>query len=744
MDNMSQVSAKNTRRRSFLTGIFLVVLSVLMYAAIVSPQLLSLNSPTIVVGQVATQDILAKQDITYVSKVLTEQKRSEAMNSVLDIYTLPDTNIARQQMEQLRNALAFITSVRSDVYASPEQKIKDLAAMDDVQLSGKAVENVLAINDARWLAVEQEAIAVLEQLMRVMIRPDGMEQTRSQVPSMVSLALSPNQAGIVTELAEAFLAPNSTFSEEMTAEARSTAEQAVEPIMRSFVVGQTIVQRGEIIDEVDLEALEQFGLANPKQRWQDYAGSAALVLLMGGFLLLYLRYASNLANQVRSLVLISLLMLLFLAGARLVTFGHVVIPYLFPMAGFSLLVAALFGVRIAMVASLPLAVMVAYQMPNSLDLTLYYTLGSLFGILALGRARRIASFIWAGVAVTLAGWLVIFAYRLVMPTTDWLGMVTLTGAALFNGLASATLALLLQQPLAQLLGATTPMQLMELTRPDHPMLRLILQQAPGTYQHSLQVANLAEQAAERIGADPLLTRVGALYHDAGKATNPIFFIENQLPGFDNPHEGMDPEASAAIIIRHVEDGLKLARSYHLPRRVHAFITEHHGTTLTRYQYAMALEYQRAAAARGIETQVNETSFRYPGPKPQSRETAILMLADACEARVRAERPHDEEQMRKLIKQTIQQRVNENELDFTDLTLRDLDAISESFTTTLRGIYHPRIQYPALEGGFGGANETGQGAVLLPLSLPVKTNDEASAPASTSQQPLQLNERQVHE
>jgi cyclic-di-AMP phosphodiesterase PgpH len=740
---MPKVSAKrpatvNTRRRNILTGMFLVVLAVLVYAAVISPQLLSLNSPTIVLGQVAAQDTLAKQDITYVSKVLTEQKRAEAANSVLDIYTLPDTNVARQQMEQLRNTLAYITSVRSDVYASHEQKIKDLALMDDVRLSDKAVENVLAINDARWLAVEQEAIAVLEQLMRVMIQPDGLEQARSQVPSMVSLALSPNQAGIVTELAEAFLAANSTFSPELTGEARKTAEAGIDPVTRSFVVGQTIVQRGEIIDAVDMEALEQFGLASPRQRWQDYAGSAALVLLMGIYLLFYLRYAPTLATQGRSLTLISLLMLLFLAGGRLATFGHVVIPYAYPMAGFSLLVAALFGVRVAMVASLPLAVLIAYQMPNSLDLTLYYILGSLFGILALGGARRIASFIWAGIAVTIAGWLVVIAYRLVTPTIDWVGMVTLAGAALFNGLASATLALLLQQPLAQLLGTTTPMQLMELTRPDHPMLRLILQQAPGTYQHSLQVANLAEQAAERIGADPLLTRVGALYHDAGKATNPIFFIENQLPGFDNPHEGMDPESSAATIIRHVVDGVKLARSYHLPRRVHAFITEHHGTTLTRYQYAMALEYQRAAAATGIELQVDEANFHYPGPKPQSRETAILMLADACEARVRAERPHDEEQLRELIKQTIHQRVNENELDYTDLTLRDLDTIADSFTTTLRGIYHPRIQYPALEG----THQTGESAALAPMT----NGDSVTTPVPTAvnQQALQINERQIHE
>jgi hypothetical protein len=229
---------------------------------------------------------------------------------------------------------------------------------------------------------------------------------------------------------------------------------------------------------------------------------------------------------------------------------------------------------------------------------------------------------------------------------------------------------------------------MEISRPDHPLLQFILRNAPGTYQHSLQVANLAEQAAENIGADPLLTRVGAIYHDAGKALNPFFFIENQLPGNANPHDQLTPDSSSQMIIRHVPDGLELARKYRLPRRVQDFILEHHGTMITRYQYAKAVE-----AAGGDESKVDENGFRYPGPRPKSRETAILMLADGSEARVRAERPPDEDALRKVIKSVIENRLSAGQLDETDLTLRDLDLLINSFTTTLRGIYHPRIEYP---------------------------------------------------
>jgi putative nucleotidyltransferase with HDIG domain len=222
-------------------------------------------------------------------------------------------------------------------------------------------------------------------------------------------------------------------------------------------------------------------------------------------------------------------------------------------------------------------------------------------------------------------------------------------------------------------------------------LQFFLRNAPGTYQHSLQVANLAEQAAERIGADALLTRVGALFHDVGKAMNPTFFIENQLPGSINTHDDLDPADSSAAITRHVLDGVTLARKHRLPSRIDDFILEHHGTMLTRYQYSKAVE-----AAGGDESKVDPKKFRYPGPRPRSRETALLMLADGVEARVRAARPKDEDELRGIVRAAIEQAQKSGQLDNTQLTLRDLNAIFESFVTTLRGAYHPRIEYPRSE------------------------------------------------
>jgi len=230
------------------------------------------------------------------------------------------------------------------------------------------------------------------------------------------------------------------------------------------------------------------------------------------------------------------------------------------------------------------------------------------------------------------------------------------------------------------------MRLIELSRPDHPLLQRLLREAPATYHHSLMVANLAEQAAERIGANAMLTRVGAYYHDVGKIARPYFFTENQAEGV-NPHDRLDPSTSAEIIISHVKDGLELARRYRLPGRIRAFIPEHHGTSWVSFLYGKAVQLAGDAAL------VDESDFRHHGPKPQSKETALVMLADGCEATVRAMRPTSAEEVAEIVNRVISERVADGQLSECDLTLRDLEIIRETFISALKGVFHPRIKYP---------------------------------------------------
>jgi putative nucleotidyltransferase with HDIG domain len=420
---------------------------------------------------------------------------------------------------------------------------------------------------------------------------------------------------------------------------------------------------------------------------------SALVILLTSFVGLYFRRRNRpFLAEIRSLLLIAIVFIVFLVGARLSIPNRTVVPYLFPIPALGLLLATLFSLETGLVFSLVISILVSYGMPNALDLMPYYMLSSLVGVFVLGQARRFWTFFRAGMAIAISGIAMILAFRLPFGQMDWIGIATLLSAALFNGFASASVALLLQYFLAQVLGLTTPLQLLEISRPDFPLLQFFLRNAPGTYQHSLQVANLAEQAAENIGADGLLTRVGALFHDVGKALNPTFFIENQAHGDINTHEDLDPAESSAAITQHVLDGVKLARKYRLPRRIDDFILEHHGTMITRYQYSQAVE-----AAGGDESKVDREKFRYPGPRPRSRETAILMLADGTEARVRAGRPANEDELRAIIRSTIEHAQLSGQLDHTQLTLSDLSKIAESFATTLRGSFHPRIEYPQAKG-----------------------------------------------
>lgn len=670
--------------------VLLVTTSIITFAALVLPLALHQSALPLQAGDVAPRDVQAPRAIEYVSEVRTEEARQAAERSVAPVYAPADPSIARRQIERLRATLTYITTVQIDTFATSEQKKTDLASLSDVQLEPETIENILAFTPSSWDVIQQEALSVLEQVLRNTIRQNELDIIRRNVPSLVSLALSEEQAQLVAELVTAFVVPNSLPSSGLTEAARQAARESVEPVVQVYKAGETIVQGGQIISPAEIEALQSFGLIQPKQQWQDYLGAGALTILTAVFIGLYLmRRRPPFLTDIRSLILLSLIFLLFLIGARLTIPNRTVIPYLYPLPAFGLLLATIFGMETGLVFSVAACILAAYGLPNTLDLTPYYLLASLCGVLVLGTARRVWAFFRSGMAVAGAGAAMILAYRLPFTITDWVGTATLIGAAAFNGVASASLTLLLQYFLAQMLGLTTALQLLEISRPEFPLLKFFLLNAPGTYQHSLQVANLAEQAAERIGADALLTRVGALFHDIGKAMNPSFFVENQAPGSLDDHHNLDAAVTAKTIINHVADGLILARKYHLPSRIEDFILEHHGTLITRYQYNQAIE------ATGDASKVDINAFRYPGPVPHSRETALLMLADGVEARARAERPKNDEELRAVIRSVIENRQKENQLDHTQLTLRELNFVSEAFLTSLRGTYHPRIQYPKM-------------------------------------------------
>ncbi len=676
-------------RRRFLPSVILACTVILSYLALIQPWNRGLTEATFGPGDVATQDLTAPMEYAYVSEVLTEQARDAAEKKVEPVYGPLDTHVARLQNTQLVTILDAIAEIRGDPGMGMQEKRQALAGIQGTTFSEQSIDLLLTHSMERWDVVANEAKVVLERAMRNAIRTEDIESIRDNLPSTVSLSLTVTETQVVVELVSPLVTANSFYSPELTALAREAAQNAVEPVVRTFVKGQTVVRRGQVISDADYEALTKLGLIEAGGISKDLIGAAALVLLALLFVVLYFsRRQPVVFAELRSLLLIAILFLIFLYGARLVIPGRTVLPYIFPIPALGLLFSVLFGMESGIIFSLVLSLMASYGLPNTLDLFIYYLMGSLCGVLILGQARRVAHFLLAALAIGGAGLGIIIAFRIPFWQMDWLGIATLSGASMLVGIASASLALLLQYILAQWLGLTTALQLLEISRTDSPLLKYFLVRAPGTYQHSLQVANLAEQAAERIGADALLTRVGGLFHDVGKAANPVFFVENQDPGNVDAHDEMDPQEAAETIIRHVTDGLDLARKYRLPRQVQDFIAEHHGTLLTRYQFNRALQN-----VGGEADKVDADRFRYPGPPPRSRETAILMLADGIEARARSERPKTDDEMYELVRSVIDNRQREGQLDATDLTQRDLKEIAQAFYDVLRGTFHPRIEYP---------------------------------------------------
>jgi putative nucleotidyltransferase with HDIG domain len=508
---------------------------------------------------------------------------------------------------------------------------------------------------------------------------------------MVGADLSEEESALASALAQQFIAPNSFFDAEATAAARVKARQSVEPVSRSYEAGENVLREGQSVTAQDLEALDHLGLHQPKTDWSDLIGTTLLAILVTMLLGLYLwRFEPVIWNRPRNLALLAVLIVLFIFTAKVMIPGRTVLPYLFPAAALPMLLAVLAGPHLAVLVAVVIGILVGVLGGGSLELAVYAAAGGLAAALTLDRLERLSVFFRAGLYVALVNVAVVLAFRMAGGVTDVVGMLTLLATGAVNGGVSASLSVGGLFLIGNLFDVTTTLQLLELARPTHPLLQLLLMKAPGTYHHTLMVANLAEQAAGHIGADSLLVRVGAFYHDVGKTARPYMFAENQIEG-SNVHEKLDVRTSAEIITRHVQDGLELAKRYRLPSRIRAFIPEHHGTMRASFLYQKALQQ-----AGGDASKVDEQAFRYPGPKPQSKETALLMLADGCEAAVRAARPSSVEEISEIIRKVITDRVACSQLDECPLTLHDLDLIRESFTLTLQGMFHPRIQYPELQ------------------------------------------------
>lgn len=666
---------------------------VLLLAGIVASRVIdwpAVSNVRLNAGDVSQVDIRAPRSISYPSEILTDEARQRASNAVPKIFDPPQTRVARQQIARADLILQYIAIVRADPYASDEQKISWLQQISDFKLSPDIAASILAISDDRWPVIASETSRVLDLAMRQVIREGELSAAQRAVPSLIGFGLSDEEAAVVSALVQGLLRPNTFFNAERTDQARAEAAAKVQPVVRTIAAGEIIVRAGDIVEPLDVEALEALGLRSLQRDWRDYLSAVLLGLILSSLLTGFVSYRRPMLwdDSLRSRILLAIV-LIFVFLAKLMIPVHTVLPYLYPLAAMAMLIGALIDLPIAMMAVVIMGMLIVTLSDGHAEITIYAVAGAVAGAMTLGRAERMNSFVRAGIWIVLANLVALLIFRLPAGgAVDERMVGELLTAGLVNGILASSFTLVVFYMMGQLLGLTTSLQLLELSRPTHPLLRQLLLKAPGTYHHTLLVANMAEEAATAIGADALLVRVGTYYHDIGKSVRPYFFIENNSDG-TNPHDRLDPYTSARIIISHVSDGVDLAQKYRLPESIIDFIREHHGTSRVEYFYHQACQ-------QAPLEEIDESQFRYGGPKPRSRETAILMLADACEAIVRAINPTSREEMLELIRSSINRRLLSGQLDECPLTLQDMNLLAEAFTRVLQGIHHPRIRYPSDE------------------------------------------------
>lgn len=658
-------------------------------------------------GEVAPHDVVAPRQITYESQLLTERARERAAQSVPDQYDSPDGRVRRQQVERAREILNFMTIVRDDEFASPELQTDYLLAIPDLDLTPELVMQILSATPDEWEAVVAETPLALDRIMREEIRESNITLIRRRVPVQIATDLSERSAAITSALVQALIRPNSLFNQTRTDEMRQRAADEVAVQTVTLERNEVIVRAGDVVTSEHVEALTQIGLLQDDWNWWITLRGAfltlALLIAMGGTLY---RLCPRMLYNLQEYGLLALMVVVWMLAAKFMLVPHDWLPYLYPLAALGMLVAVLIDLRVSVVVIIAFTIIAHFLARNNMPLAPYLCLGSLVGAMVLGRAERLSAFLWAGVAVALVNWLTMAAFRAPFEEFTTARLLQLHVVVFLNGGLSASVAMIGYLVLGNLFGITTSLQLTELSRPTHPLLRQLLLKASGTYHHTIVVSNLAERAAAAIGADAFLTRVGAYYHDIGKTVRPYFFTENIVDSA-SPHDKLDPLTSAQIIISHINDGIDLAQKYRLPARIQDFIREHHGRTLVKYFYIQA---QREAGEGEV---VDETDFRYVGPSPRSKETAILFLADTCEAAVRAVRPATREELEALVNRLIDERVAEGELNDSNLTFRELQVTKEVFLQVLQGVHHPRIQYPE------------------PARRPVRSAAEGNAPAAAN-------------
>ena len=651
------------------------------------------------VGKPAPAIVFTPRAGQYESDVLTEAARQAARDDVPDQYDFTAAQaeaIAGQQAREFERLVKPVDAAFGDEVTAEDRVLLLERAIPGLSAEQRAT--LVGLEPERWTVLRTEAARVLDTLLRTELKEPQVPVVRAGLAGRMSTELTVDERQLAAALLTDLVVANSSYDPVLTETRRDQAASAVDPVIREWEDGEVIVRVGERVSEEAIEAIDYFGLNTGGLDVARLIGFVVLSILVVGLLLTWTwRFRREFWHRNNVLLLLALLLLVAVFALKL-TADRAWLPYALPLAAVGMLLTVLLDAGAAMVLTALVAVLAAAVNGAGLELAAYMLMGGIAGIVTVRRGERLAVFVQAGFAVFIVNVLVVATFAL-LGDQDVQGLLQLLAASAVSAGGAAVAAVGSFAVIGSVFGILTVFQLLELANPSQPLLRRLLVETPGTYHHSLMVGNLAERAAEAIGADTLLARVAAYYHDVGKLSNPPAFIENQAGG-DNIHDELDPETSAQLLKSHVSEGIEIAYRSGLPKALIAFIPQHHGTAVMSYFHARARE-QAAAPYGGLETAegrkaaeaVAVAKFRHGGPKPQTREAAIIMLADSVEASVRSLASRDEPAIRAMVSRIIEERISDDQFDECDITLRDIETIREAFVGQLLGMYHQRIAYP---------------------------------------------------
>lgn len=669
----------------FINGVFFLVFCLLM-TLIISFQ--NFLFQQVVENGISKKDIIAQKTITVEDTRRTEQRRKEVAQKVDPILTVTEDDFIKNNLSSLQNSIIKIRQKNKDINVKREEM--SLLFDDEDGNKSNVVYYLLKISDETLKTLFDKSNITLMNVLSAGIAEKDVERhvlknlIRHHLPSETSRY----QGTMITSLLEQVIVPNLVVDEFATEIARKNAQNAVKPYEVTFEKGDKILFEGEPVTKLKRDALRVAGYNLVELNGLGLLGIFLVTVFSTLIFTVYKnKYATTLTYNQLLIVAILSLILAFITVALPTGFS----PYILPFPAFIIIVSIFTAPNIAFVASMLMLSIITLGMHYDIQFMTSFTLLNLVAsifMLNVNFTRRF-DLIKAGIYIACTGILFVSSiYMLEKFLIDVENVLIIRDASFvfLNGILSSMIALGFLPVLESAFKIVTPYGLAELADHNQPILKRLQMEAPGTYHHSLMVANLCEAAAEAIGANPILAKVGAYYHDIGKLKRPLFFVENQSQfGIENPHKKLNSRLSKMVVTAHTKDGVDIAKEYHLPPIINDFILQHHGDSLASYFYNQAIKEE------GAEN-VKEEQFRYSGPKPQTKEAAILMIADAVEAAVRAMKASTTEEIEAIINKIIDERVNDNQLSECPLTLADLKTIATTFTRLLRGNQHDRIKY----------------------------------------------------